>query len=114
VAQIATELEVAPDIVLYREGDLPEALYVVIAGEVDLQQGGAEIGVARAGEAFGTWALVDDAPRLATATARTAATLLRVRRDEFVDLLSDRPAIAQALLKAMVDRIRSVAELAKG
>jgi hypothetical protein len=114
VAQIASELEQPAGSWVYREGEAPDALYLVLEGEVELRQGDAEIGVVGPGEAFGSWALVDEAPRVASAVARSAATLLKVSREDFLDLLSDRAGIVQAVFKAMVERIRSLAELAKG
>lgn len=114
VAQIAEEIELGADAVVYHEDDPPDGLYVVLSGEVVLMQGTVEIGRTGPGEAFGSWALVDGSPRVATATTRAATTLLRVRREEFLDLLADRAGIVQAVFKAMVERIRSLAELAKG
>jgi AAA family ATP:ADP antiporter len=114
VAQIAEEVELGPESTIYADGDAPDALYVVLDGEVELKQGEVEIGVIGAGEAFGSWALVDDAPRVASAHTKSAATLLKVDREEFIDLLSDRAGIVQALFKAMVGRIRALADLAKG
>ena len=113
VAQIAEEREVSAGTALYAEGDAPDALYVILSGEVDLAQGDDAIGTASEGEAFGSWALVDESPRVASATAKTDATLLTVDRADFQDLLADRPDIVQAVLKAMVKRIRALAELAK-
>jgi len=40
--------------------------------------------------------------------------MLKVGREDFLDLLSDRAGIVQAVFKAMVERIRNLAELAKG
>ena len=114
VAQIASELEIAEKALIYQENDAPDALYVVITGEVELVQGDVEIGVVSAGEVIGTWALVDDTPRVASARARTPCTLLKVGREDFTDLLADRPDIVQAIFKAMVYRIRNLADLARG
>ena len=112
VAQIASEVTIAAGEVIYREDEAPDALYVVIDGEVELYQGDIDIGLAEAGEAFGSWALVDDAPRVASARAKTEVRLLKVAREDFTDLLADRPDIVQAVFKAMVGRIRSLAALA--
>lgn len=114
VAQLASEVTLEEGEVVYREHDAPDALYVVIEGEVELTQGDVDIGVAEPGEAFGSWALVDDAPRVASAKARGAARLLKVGREDFTDLLADRPDIVQAVFKAMVERIRNLAALAQG
>lgn len=111
VAQIAEEIEVDEGAALYEDGDHPDALYIVIDGSVQLRSEGEEIGVIGAGEAFGSWALLDDSPRIATAAATSKARLLKVDRDEFTELLADRVEIVQAVFKAMVERIRSLASL---
>lgn len=113
VAAIAEERVVAADTPLYQEGDAPDALYIVISGEVDLIRGGESLGTAGPGEAFGSWALVDESPRVAGATSKAKTTLLTVGREDFGDLLADRPDIVQAVFRAMVQRIRALAELAK-
>jgi CRP-like cAMP-binding protein len=114
VAQIAEETELDEGTKVYAEGDAPDALHVVITGGVQLTQGSTDIGRLGPGEAFGAWALVDESPRLATAVTTAPTTLLTVRRDDFRDLLSDRPAIVQAVFRAMVEHIRHLADLAKG
>jgi len=113
IANIAEEIELAPGAPIYRHGDAPDALYVIVAGAVRLHQDGEEIGVLGAGEAFGSWALIDDAPRVASALAEGPVTVLKVDREEFLELLGDRVDIVRALFKAMVERIRSLAELAQ-
>ena len=111
VAQIAEEVELAGGEAVYAEGDAPDALYVVLSGEVKLHRGSDEIGQLSAGEAFGSWALLDEAPRVASATTVGPATLLKVEREEFLELLADRVDIVQAVFKAMVDRLRKLAEM---
>jgi AAA family ATP:ADP antiporter len=113
VAQIAAEEQHEAEAVLYGEGDSPDALYVVLEGSVRLHRGELEIAVLDAGEAFGSWALVDDAPRVASATTVEPATVLKVDREEFLELLADRVDIVQAVFKAMVERLRILADVAK-
>jgi CRP-like cAMP-binding protein len=67
---------------------------------------GDEVTVARGKEVFGTWSLFDDEPRIATATTLQDTILLRVSKDEFVDLLSDHIRITQSVFKALVKSIR--------
>ena len=112
IANIAEEIELAPDTPIYRHGDAPDALYVVVSGTIRLYQDSDEIGLLGAGEAFGSWALFDEAPRVASAAAAGPATVLKVDRDEFLELLGDRVELARAIFRAMVERIRSLAELA--
>lgn len=114
VAQIATEEQHEAGVAIYAEGDAPDALFVVVEGSVRLHRGDLEIAVLEAGEAFGSWALVDEAPRVASATTVTQTTLLKVDREDFVELLGDRVDIVQAVFKAMVERLRVLADVAKG
>jgi len=112
IAQITEEVEVAESAPIYAVGDAPDALFVVVTGKVRLHRDEAEIAVLAEGESFGSWALVDEAPRVAAATAAEEATLLKVNREDFVELLADRVDIVQAVFKAMVERLRNLAELA--
>lgn len=114
VARIAKEVEVEEGAPIYAEGDPPDALFVVVKGGVRLHRGDEEIARLGAGEAFGTWALLDEAARVSSATACERSVLLEVDREEFLALLADRVDIVQAIFKAMVDRLRKLADLARG
>jgi ATP/ADP translocase len=113
IADIAEEIELAKDTPIYAHGDAPDALYVVVSGTVRLHQDGEEIGLLGEGEAFGSWALFDEAPRVASAVAAGQVIALKVDREEFLELLGDRVELVRAIFKAMVERIRSLAELAQ-
>lgn len=93
---------------IYAEGDPANAMYLVISGRVRLHRDDLEITVSGAGEAFGTWALFDDEPRLSAATALEASHLLRLDKDAFIDLLADNIEITEGVLKALVGRVRGL------
>jgi CRP-like cAMP-binding protein len=109
LAAIAEEIQVLKNDVVYRENDAPDALYLVLEGEVRLHRGEQEIAVAGGGEAFGAWALFDDEPRVVRATAKTDVRLLRIDKDDFFDLLADNIEVTQSILKSMVKRLRKLA-----
>ena len=108
LAAIAGEETFAPDRLIYREHDAADAMYLVVEGSVRLHRGGMEITVARPGDAFGTWALFDEQPRVSAATALEETQALRVNRDDFIDLLADNVSITQGVLKALVRRVRGL------
>jgi AAA family ATP:ADP antiporter len=112
IAQIATEEQFEDGAAIYSEGDTPDALFVVLEGKVKLHKEEQEIAVLGENETFGGWALVDESPRMASATAVGSANLLRVGREDFQELLADRLDIVQAVFKSMVDRLRDLANLA--
>src|SRR5215204_3758968 len=68
ISAITEELTVKAGENIYREGEVPDAIYMLIDGKVRLHRSGQEIKIATHKEIFGTWALFDDEPRLATAT----------------------------------------------
>lgn len=111
VAAIADVVEAEPGTRLLRRGEPPDALYVVVEGDVELRRDEARLKVASDGTPFGTWALVDDRPSVVEATVLgDGATLLRVSRWEFHDLLDDSPELALGILQGLSSRIRGLVE----
>jgi len=109
LATIAAEERHLAGDVLYREGESADALYLVLDGRVSMTQQGREITTAGAGEAFGTWALFDEEPRLATAAAASDVTVLRIDRADFADVLADHVEVAQGVLRTVARRLRGLA-----
>lgn len=88
---------------IFREGDLGEALYVVIDGAVRVSKfvpGAGEEAMAfmERGDCFGEMSLIDNRPRSATAIAHTDCLLLAIGREEFLDLLRSDRELAWAVL----------------
>ncbi len=63
---------------------------------------------ATAGKAFGTWALIDQAPSVVDARATGPSRLLRITRDDFHDLVGDHPELAIGLLQGLARRVRTL------
>jgi CRP-like cAMP-binding protein len=108
IAAITDEVKSEADKPIFQEGEFPDAMYVVIEGKVRLSRENQEVMVAGQKEAFGTWALFDDEPRVATATSLEDSILLRIDREDFFDLLADHVEITQSILKVMVKRLRKL------
>lgn len=106
IAAITDEIQVRSNSNIFKEGEISDAMYMVIEGAVRLHRGGEEVTVARSKEVFGTWSLFDDEPRIATATTLEDSLLLRIAKDDFVDLLSDHIRITQSVFKALMKNIR--------
>jgi CRP/FNR family transcriptional regulator len=80
-------------------------MYVVVRGRIRLEKVGKEILVVEAGESFGTWALFDNQPRMMTATALEESQLLKIRSEDFYDLLSDHGEITPVVFRAVIERM---------
>jgi CRP-like cAMP-binding protein len=76
---------------------------------VRLHQGERDITVAEPLVPFGTWALLDDEPRVVTATAIETTRALRIDRDDFADLLADQVQIARGIIRGIAHRMRALA-----
>ncbi|MFZ9167812.1 ATP-binding cassette domain-containing protein [Vulcanococcus sp.] len=82
---------------VFREGDAPDAFYVVVAGTLEVLQndlwGGHPVkqGLVEEGDFFGDAGLMEDQPRAVTVRARGDGLLLRLDRDRFLDLLDRDP-----------------------
>ncbi len=108
LAAIAEEITFSAGETVYKSDEPPDALYVVLEGRVRLHRDEEEITVAKTSEPFGTWALFDDTPRVATATALEDTKVLCIDRVDFLDLLSDHVQITEGVFKAFVGRLRGL------
>ncbi len=97
--------------VIFHQGDPGDALHVLLAGRVKISSpsdNGVEaiLTTLRPGEWFGALALLDGAPRSASATAVGAAETLILPRDRFYQLVDDVPAIRHQVFVALAHELR--------
>ena len=111
IATIAHEIEAERTQTIFSEEDVSDAMYVVVKGRVRLAKKEQEVMTVTAGQSFGTWALFDNQPRVMTAQALENVQLLKIRSEDFYDLLSDHDEITPAVFRAVVENVkRLVAE----
>jgi AAA family ATP:ADP antiporter len=108
LASIAEEVEVSSGVTLIRQGEPTDALYVVIRGGVELRGMGERLR-ASAGTSFGTWSVVDPGASLLEARTVEPTRLLRITREEFLDLLADNPELAVGMMQGLARRVRVLA-----
>ena len=105
-------LDLAPGGILIREGDEADALYVVLAGEMDVTKraGRSEIPVARVGPGAlqGEIAALEGGRRLASVTAIGQAEVLRIPVSAVRELLGAGPDVALAVIRTAVTRLRGM------
>jgi CRP/FNR family cyclic AMP-dependent transcriptional regulator len=108
LAAITEELELGANEALFKEGDISDAMYMVVKGKVRLEREDQEVMVAEDKDVFGTWALFDDEPRVVTALTLEECHLIKIHKADFIDLLADNIKITQSILKKMVKRLRGL------
>jgi CRP-like cAMP-binding protein len=103
-----TDVESRPDgDVLFVEGDPADAFYVIIEGSVRASIGDSLVGHAAAGEEVGALAVLDERPRLFTATTETPAVVLRIDGEDFLYLLEQHPRLARGVIRHLASQMRS-------
>lgn len=108
VASIGEEVTIAADRIVFTAGEPGDALYLIVEGRIRVTApDGREIIVLETPECFGEMAILDDEPRSATAATAADAVLLRISRDDFRELIFERPGIAFGLFKTLTSRLRS-------
>jgi CRP/FNR family cyclic AMP-dependent transcriptional regulator len=97
--------------VIFHLGDPGDALFIVMSGAIKIMLPSdtgdeAILATLRGGDVFGELALLDGAPRSATAVALEPTETLILPRAQFRELLATEPAIRDALLAALAGELR--------
>ena len=93
--------------VIFKEGDAADQLFVIKSGEVGIQSGNRTLAELSANHIFGEMALIDDAPRSATAVARTDVELVPISEKQFLFLVSQTPFFALKVMRVLARRLRA-------
>ena len=104
IAMLARERDAAAGEVLMREGEPGDEFFVIVDGTVHVEQGGHRVRSMLAGGFLGEVALVEHAPRTATATCASACRLLTLGHFEFDRLLGAFPDVRTKVLAALARR----------
>lgn len=97
--------------VIFHAGDPGDALFVIVAGDVKISlpsETGEEaiLATLRPGDVFGELALLDGAPRSASATAMSMAETVVLPRDRFLELIATEAGVRDALLTSIAGELR--------
>ena len=98
--------------ILFRTYDMGSEMFVVIEGQIELTIGSQVVETVGPGEPFGEMALIDQSPRVATATAITDGKLAVIPERRFLFMVQQTPYFALQIMKVMADRLRRMNERA--
>ncbi len=103
--------------IIFREGDSGDCAYLIEHGSVRIskrtRRGDIELGMLGAGAIFGEMALIDDSPRMATATAAAETVVTFVNRTMFERKMENTDPFVSALLHILVRYVRSMGNKVK-
>jgi CRP-like cAMP-binding protein len=91
---------------IFQEHEMGFEMFVVMTGEVELSINGEPFETLGPMEPFGEMALIDQAPRTATATAKTDCTVLPIPEKRFLFMVQQTPYFSLQIMKVMTDRLR--------
>lgn len=97
--------------ILFRQGDMGDALYIVQSGHVKIytqDNDGHEVTLNQygPGESFGEISLIDALPRAASVVALADSELLRLDREDFLQLLQQHPTFATDIIRDISNKLR--------
>jgi len=103
---------------IFRQGDLPSDAYLIERGKVEISHvsGGHKtiVGYKQTGDIFGEMALIDHAPRMATATAVEPTVCVIITAGLFKEHLDKATPMLKKILTTFTSNLRSISERASG
>lgn len=93
--------------IIFKEGDEAEQLFVIKSGKIRIQLGNRTLAELSANSIFGEMALIDAAPRSATAIAVTDVELVPIAEKQFLFLVSQTPFFALNVMRVLAGRLRA-------
>ena len=106
IAQITDEEEHRSKQLIFNEGDQGDAMYLIVDGNVKVHSGEqvfAELGTR---QCFGEMSILDSEPRSASITSLSELTLLKIQREDFAEILAEKPEISLGIIKVLTGRLR--------
>jgi EAL domain-containing protein (putative c-di-GMP-specific phosphodiesterase class I) len=111
-------LQLATGGVLFREGDPPTTAFILEEGQIEIRatQRGRQVvlAVLGPGSIVGEMAVIDEAPRTATALALVPCRLRVLERSQIAERLAQADPILRALLQGTLQRYRSALAALQG
>lgn len=109
IALITDEVHFEDGDEIFHQGDGGQTLFFIIEGKVRIHANGVadDLAVLSERAVFGEMALLDSEPRSASATALTDVVCLKIERDDFNEILTEKSEIAQGIIKVLTRRLRS-------
>jgi len=111
VESVAEEVSFQVGETFIRQGEPGDCLYVVVDGEASVEaRGVGQVAVHGPRSVLGEMAILSGRPRSADCTAITDIIALRVDRNDFLDLLAERPPLALGVIKVLTQRLEEATQ----
>jgi CRP/FNR family cyclic AMP-dependent transcriptional regulator len=99
-----------PGDIIIRQGDRADYVFNLSEGSAEVVVDGVTVGGIEEGEIFGAMAVLTNADRTATVSAKTRCSVVKVPKDQFADLIKSNPGTIHSLLIDMANSIVNLNE----
>jgi len=106
IAGISQEVNFENGELILQEGEMGDSMYLIVDGQVMIHRMGQQLTELGEREAFGEMAILDNEPRSASVTAAKDVTCLKVEREDFYELMSEKIEIAYGIIRVLTSRLR--------
>lgn len=113
LAMSGDRISYEPGDVVFNQGESPDAVYVLLEGAVDvINEGPPRVKLAQldGNAVFGEIGVLCDNLRSATVEAATHATVIRIERYTFNEVIRDVPQLALALARELARRLEAMSQ----
>ncbi len=110
IAARTVEVEFSAGHVIARQGEIGTGFFLVVSGRVRVVRDGQEAASMGPGDFFGELSILDGKPRVAQVVATEPTVCLALASWDFEAVVTEQPAVALAVLRALADRLRSMSE----
>ncbi len=108
IALIATEESREVGEQICGDGEFGDALYLVVEGKLRVHHRDRQATELGERECFGETAILESLPGPGSVTAVSATHLLKISREDFQEIMLEKPEIALGIIKVLSRRLRDV------
>jgi CRP-like cAMP-binding protein len=110
IATRVTEIDVPPERVIARQGEIGTGFFIVVSGSVRVVRDGETIATLGPGAFFGELSVLDQRPRIAQVVSNEPTTCLALASWDFEAVVQEQPSVAMAILRELAGRLRELTE----
>ena len=105
LTKVTDDLSLDAGTVLCREGTFGSEFFAIVDGTVDVTRRGKKVAIRGGVDFFGEIALLTDAKRTATVTAKTPVRCFVLTKRDFQHVLDENPKVERKVMHALAERL---------
>ena len=106
LAGIAEEIVFSANTPIINQDEHGDTMFLIAEGTVKIHRGDEELAQLTVKDYFGEMSILDGEPRSASATAVSDCLLLRIKQEDFYQILSQRFDVALNIIQTLTRRLR--------